>query len=196
MTDERESKLHAEAYYQYLRKRSLAGYLYRKYLLYPRLCRKLTGSVLDYGCGIGDFVRSRPNTIGVDINSHNVDYCKQHGMDARLIVGNQIPFADGSFDGVMLDNVLEHIPSSTVDFVIREIGRMLKVGGNVLVGVPGTKGYRSDPDHKVYYTSIALSDLFSRHGFETIEVFFMPLPFKKLDNFLSQFCVYVLLRKS
>lgn len=177
-------------YFQYLKRRSLAGFLYRKYLLYPKLSKKLTGKVLDVGCGIGDFVRFRTDTIGADINSHNVDYCLQQGLDARLIVDNRLPFSDGTFDGVMLDNVLEHIPSDMADAAIDEIRRVLKPGGTMVVGVPGPKGYRSDPDHKVYYTEEALTSLFTRHGFETREVFLMPVAFKKLEQILRQFCIY------
>lgn len=182
--------LDMEAYSQYLKNRSISGLLYRKYYLYPKLARKLTGKVLDYGCGIGDFVQFRANTIGVDINSHNVDYCRQRGLDAGLIKDSHIPSDDDSFDGVMLDNVLEHIPGEAVDSVIEEIKRVLKTGGTLVVGVPGLKGYESDPDHKVYYSEESLVALFLRHGFESREVFLMPLASKKFEHILRQFCVY------
>ena len=182
--------LDMEAYSQYLKQRSISGLLYRKYYLYPKLARKLTGRVLDYGCGIGDFVQFRANTVGVDINGHNVDYCRHRGLDAGLIEDNHIPFADGSFDGVMLDNVLEHIPGEAVDSVIEEIKRVLKTGGTLVVGVPGIKGYESDPDHKVFYSEESLVDLFLRHGFESGEVFLMPVASKKFEHVLRQFCVY------
>jgi len=182
--------LDMQSYCQYLSRRSLVGLLYRKYFLYPKLCGKLTGKVLDVGCGIGDFVRFRANTIGADINSHNVDYCVRQGLDAKLIEDNHLSFADDSFDGVMLDNVLEHIPSDMADSVIDEIRRVLKPGGNIVVGVPGRKGYDSDPDHKVYYTEDNLIPLFVRHGFEAREMFLMPVASKKLERILRQFCIY------
>ncbi len=147
--------------------------------------------MLDFGCGIGDFTSYRANTIGVDINLHNVEYCQKRGLDARLIEDNYIPFPDGSFDGVILDNVLEHIPGDAVDSVIEEIKRVLRVGGNIVVGVPGLKGYYSDPDHKVLYTEQNLLSLFVRHGFEASEVFSMPVSCKRLEYILRQFCTYV-----
>lgn len=182
--------LDMQSYCQYLSRRSLLGLFYRKYFLYPKLCGKLTGKVLDVGCGIGDFVRFRANTIGADINGHNVDYCVQQGLDAKLIEDNHLSFADDSFDGVMLDNVLEHIPSDMADSVIEEIRRVLKPGGNIVVGVPGRKGYDSDPDHKVYYTEDNLTSLLVHHGFEAREVFLMPFASKKLGHILRQFCIY------
>lgn len=51
----------------------------------------------------------------------------------------------------MLDNVLEHIPGEMADAAIRKMRRVLKPDGILAVSVPGFKGYRSDPDHKVYY---------------------------------------------
>lgn len=181
-----------EAYSTYLRKRSLSGYLYRNLFLYPKLARKLAGRVLDYGCGIGDFVQFRDNTVGVDINSHNVSYCVQRGLDAKLVQDNHIPYDEDSFDGVVLDNVLEHIPGEAVDSVINEIKRVLMVGGAIVVGVPGRKGYDSDPDHKIFYTEDSLTSLFVRHGFETREVILMPFASQKLENFLRQFCIYAI----
>lgn len=178
------------AYSNYLRKRSVAGLLYRKFWLYPRLAQRLTGRVLDYGCGIGDFLRFRNNTIGADINGNNVAYCVQKGLEALSVENNHIPVEDGHFDGVMLDNVLEHVPADSVDPVIAEIKRVLKPGGTIVAGVPGHKGFHSDPDHKVMYTEDSLVALFARHGFEAKEVFLMPLAYRELEHILRQFCTY------
>lgn len=179
-----------QAYSNYLRGRGRAGLLYRTLFLYPRLARHLNGRVLDYGCGIGDFVRYRANTVGVDVNEHNVDHCRKQGLDARLIDDNQLPFTDGSFDGVVLDNVLEHIPGDRVDKVLGEIARVMKESGKIVVGVPGIKGFECDPDHKIFYTKESLITLFEQHGFRPMKVFFMPLAFQGLGRVLSQFCVY------
>lgn len=179
-----------QAYSEYLRQRSRIGFLYRKFWLYPRLGRRLRGRVLDFGCGIGDFLRFRNNTVGADINAHNVAYCVQNGLEAIVVESNCIPINDGNFDGVMLDNVLEHIPAESVDAVLAEIKRVLKPGGTILVGVPGQKGYRSDPDHKVFYNEDSLVALFARQGFDAKEILLMPLPCKRLESLLRQFCIY------
>jgi SAM-dependent methyltransferase len=60
-----------------------------------------------------------------------------------------LPFADASFDSVLLDNVLEHIEAPTL--LLGEVRRVLVPGGRFLVGVPGQRGWESDPDHKVMY---------------------------------------------
>ena len=61
------------------------------------------------GCGIGDLVRYRPNTVGVDINPYTVKSCKSNGLDVKLMEVDSLPFDDKLFESVILDNVLEHI---------------------------------------------------------------------------------------
>ena len=94
-----------EEYFEYLRGRSNLGYLYRKYLLYPKLCKALTGKTLDVGCGIGDFVNYRRNTVGVDINPLCIEWCKLKKLDVHQMTINKIPFTKSSFDSAVLDNV-------------------------------------------------------------------------------------------
>jgi len=145
---------------------------------------------LDFGCGIGDFLQYRAATIGVDINQENIIYCQSRGLSAELVVGGRIPFKDGFFDSVVMDNVLEHIPAADVDATMDEIARVLQPEGIVVVGVPGIKGYHSDPDHKIFYTQDDLIALFDRHGFAVVKTFHMPLSWMFLEKYLSQYCLY------
>jgi len=177
-------------YFEYLKKRSKLGSLYRNLILYPRISSSLKGNVLDFGCGIGDFLHFKINTIGVDINQHNVEYCKELGLDAKWIQDGKTPFENDSFTSVVMDNVLEHIPAADVDATIDEIARVLQPEGIVVVGVPGMKGYHSDPDHKVFYAEDDLIALFDRHDFMVVKTFHMPLPWLFLEKYLSQYCLY------
>jgi len=181
-------------YHDYLLGRSRLGFLYRKWLLFPVMCRYITGKVLDFGCGIGDFLQYRPATVGVDINEKNIAYCQSHGLSAKLIVDGRIPFKDNFFDLVVMDNVLEHIPAADVDATLNEVVRVLQSEGTVVVGVPGIKGYHSDNDHKVFYDQDDLVALFERHGFVIVKNFYMPLPWFFLERYLSQYCLYAVFR--
>jgi len=179
-------------YFEYLKKRSTLGVLYHKCFLYPKLNALLKGNVLDFGCGIGGFLKFRPNTIGVDINPLNIGYCKSQGLKAELLEeGGCIPFEDNSFSGVVMDNVIEHIHAREIDQVIDEIIRVLRPDGTVVAGVPGIKGYYSDPDHKVFYTEDNLVVLFDNHGLKVRKSFRMPLNWRFLERYMNQYCVYV-----
>lgn len=176
-------------YAYYLRGRSWFANLYRKYWLYPQLTKYLKGTTLDLGCGIGDMMSFRPNTVGVDINTHNVAFCKELGHDAQVMLPDLLPFGEISFDAVLLDNVLEHILEPTT--LMAEIRRVLKPQGVVLIGVPGIRGQDSDPDHKNLYDEEALSLIAKNNGFEVLKVFHMPLGRSMLlSRHLRQYCIY------
>ncbi len=65
----------------------------------------------------------------------NVDFL---GGDIRCN-GMVLPFKDNTFERVLLSHVLEHIPD--VDRALREISRILRVGGILIVVVPyGLRG--------------------------------------------------------
>jgi len=177
-----------EQYFSYLQQRSCLGFLYRKYLVYPRLCKALHGRVLDIGCGIGDMLKFRPNTTGVDINPHTVAWCCSHGLDAYEMEHDVLPFEEGSFQGVVLDNVIEHIQDP--ESLLSEIHRVLEPVGVLVVGVPGLRGYASDPDHKIFYDEPRLVKVLNNAGFTLKHVMHLPIPIPGLGRWLRQYCLY------
>lgn len=177
-----------DEYFGYLKGRSWTGLLYRRYWLYPTLTRYLTGKVLDVGCGIGDYLRFRPGTMGVDINPAAVDWCQSQGLNVQLMQPDRLPFPNLNFEGVVLDNVLEHI--STPEPLLAEVSRVLAPGGCLVVGVPGRKGYASDPDHKVYYDKERLTRVLRENNFEPQRLFHMPINADFLETRMRQYCLY------
>jgi SAM-dependent methyltransferase len=184
-----------DEYFQYLTRRSRLGSLYRKYWLYPRLAKRLSGLTLDVGCGIGDMLVHRPDTVGVDINPHTVAFCKERGAEAHLMTGETLPFESGRFASVLMDNVLEHIVHP--EGLLEEVRRVLAKNGKLLMGVPGHRGWDSDPDHKVRYDEPLLVATAERLGFRHLETFHTPL-FKSewLDNNVRQYCIYASFHRS
>jgi len=178
-------------YFSYLETRSNLGRLYRKYWLYPKLARHLKGSTLDVGCGIGDMLAFRALTTGVDINPHTVAYCNAHDLDARLMQPNILPFPNSYFDSVLLDNVLEHIEEPNK--LLKEIGRVLRDNGTLLIGVPGKRGYLSDPDHKINYNELSLKFCLSKVGFQCQKIFYAPLwKSSFISKKVNSYCIYAL----
>ena len=182
-------------YVRYLSKRSKRGLIYRNNFLYRKISNRLNGRCLDFGCGIGDMLAYRSNTIGVDINKENVGYCKSIGLECYQIEDGTAPFDDESFDSILLDNVLEHVvdPKS----VIREAYRLCKFGGTFVIGVPGIKGFQADPDHKIFYDENILQQILETSGFSTKLFFYTPL-FKShfLSRKLRQYCIYAVAIKT
>jgi SAM-dependent methyltransferase len=181
-----------DEYFDYLRKRSPLGALYRRCWLYPRLVRRLPGRCLDIGCGIGDMLAYRGGeTVGVDVNPKTVAFCRARGATALVMASDSLPFEAGSFDSALMDNVLEHIAHPQP--LLAEARRVLRPGGRLLVGVPGRRGYASDPDHKVFYGEAELRACLVQAGFAPSNMFFMPLWRSSwLDAHLRQYCLYAL----
>ncbi|WP_375571399.1 class I SAM-dependent methyltransferase [Ahrensia marina] len=177
-----------DTYYSYLRTRSLKGLIYRRLFLYPRLSKQLSGVALDIGCGIGDFLAFRKETVGVDINPKLVAHCHARGLTAHVMAPDVLPFGDGSFDAGIMDNVLEHINEPGP--LLAEAHRVLKPGATLVIGVPGQKGYQADPDHKIFYNEERLIRRLADSGFELKRSFYMPLPSTFLAHRLTQHCLY------
>lgn len=182
--------MNQQEYFNYLKSRSRLADLYRRKLLYPALAKQFSGKVLDVGCGIGDFLAFRENTVGIDINTFNVQYCKERNLEAYEIKNGVYPFAEKVFDGVILDNVLEHLPDPIP--TIREVSRVLKSKGVFIIGVPGKKGYTMDSDHKHFYDESKLEKLLKEHGYILLRFVYGPAFIKSdmLSNLLSQYCIY------
>jgi SAM-dependent methyltransferase len=94
--------------------------------------------ILDIGCGVGAFVRRlrefSPQVCGVDVDAEWVAQGGQEVPNLALAVGENLPFADGSFDVVLLHEVLEHVTDDRG--TLREAGRVLAPGGRVVVFCP------------------------------------------------------------
>jgi SAM-dependent methyltransferase len=178
-----------DEYVKYLMGRSRIGHLYGQHVPYPRLVRHLRGRMLDVGCGIGDMLAFRPNSVGVDINEHTVAYCRQRSLDAHVMEPDRLPFAQARFDSVLLDNVLEHLPEPVP--LLEEVLRVLVAQGRLLIGVPGQRGWDSDPDHKVRYDESSLVACVTACGFQLAALFHTPLCRSDLlSRYVRQYCIY------
>jgi SAM-dependent methyltransferase len=180
-------------YFEYLKQRSFTGLLYRKHLLYPKLSRELFGTTLDVGCGIGDFLAFRPSSYGIDINPQLVEFCVNRGFRASVMLANKIPYSDEFFESIVFDNVLEHILEPIP--LLKEMWRVMKPKGRLIVGVPGVKGFELDSDHKVFYTEAQLVSLFVTQKWKKVKVFAMPIRSTWLNHRMRQYCIYACFEK-
>jgi len=180
-------------YFEHLRRRKRAALWYRDLWLYPRICKHLRGTVLDIGCGIGDMVRHRPQTVGVDVNPNAVNLCQSQGLKVRLMQPDRLPFADGEFDGAILDNVLEHLERP--EPLLAEVRRVLRAAGSFVVGVPGECGFAKDSDHKRHYSEGELIHSMQGAGFELAQIFHQPFYSRLLDRHFRYYAIYGVFRR-
>lgn len=98
--------------------------------------------VLDLGAGTGklrqmDFSGCGATVWGVDPDPSVLQ--NPHLDEARVAQGEEIPCADGSFDVVFANNVLEHLADPPA--VFREVARVLAPGGLFLIKTPNRRHY-------------------------------------------------------
>jgi SAM-dependent methyltransferase len=70
------------------------------------------------------------------------------GRIQRITEGEPLPFADGWFDLVVTNQVIEHVPH--LDFIIREIARVLRPGGTLIAVFP-SKEVIFEPHIKAFF---------------------------------------------
>jgi SAM-dependent methyltransferase len=96
----------------FYRKATAAGVTH--YLAYY-LDKELEGcnSVLDLGCGASCWLQTGSSrySVGVDVFEPDLQESKRKGLHTHYILGDvrKIEFKDGSFDGVLASEVIEHL---------------------------------------------------------------------------------------
>lgn len=137
--------------------------------LYREIARaapQLDGRVLDVGCGYKPYrhLFQCREYVGLEIDSTESRARKQADF---FYDGNRFPFPDGTFDGVICNQVLEHVfePKRFLD----EIGRVLKPEGKLLLTVPFVWDEHEQPWDYARYSSFGLQHLLKESGFEVTE---------------------------
>jgi ubiquinone/menaquinone biosynthesis C-methylase UbiE len=94
--------------------------------------------ILDIGCGVGAFVRRlrefSPQVCGTDIDAERVKEGSHQLPHLGLAVGEHLPFADETFDVILLHEVLEHVTDDLA--TLREARRVLAPGGKIVIFCP------------------------------------------------------------
>lgn len=99
----------------------------------------LTGRrVLDVGCGLGQYVRRigelAGESYGIDIETARVRAGGRATPGLLLASAGALPFADGSFDVILLNEVIEHVADERL--AMHEAARVLRPGGHLVIYAP------------------------------------------------------------
>ena len=149
----------------------------RKFLYKP-LLNEFRGKVLDIGCGLGEFLEMYRNSSGIDINPYCVRYCKEKGFDVKLGSATKIPYGSRTFSGIFCLCVLEHLKKP--ELAMKEMHRVLKKGGKLILIVPTEAGYKKDKTHVRFWDKESLIGLLNKNGFRIKRISYFPFSFKFL----------------
>ena len=151
-------------------------------------CSATKGNLLDIGAGTGDFLLTAKqngwNTIGVEPSE------KAKG----IAINKGIKFSDStqeleshSFDVITMWHVLEHVPN--LEIQIRELKRLVKPNGTIIIAVPNYKSYDANyygkfwaafdvPIHFWHFSKTAIQLIFEKENIKLEKV--LPM---KFDSF-------------
>ena len=146
------------------------------------------GRILDIGAGTGDFLIVAKNdgwqTVGIEPSDRAKGIAIGKGIS---FVENTTELENHSFDVITMWHVLEHVPD--LDFQIKELKRLLKPEGTLIVAVPNFKSFDAKhygtywaafdvPIHFWHFSKKAIQMLFEKENMKLEKV--LPM---KFDSF-------------
>ncbi len=148
--------------------------------LVAQTAQSACGPVLDLGCGDGLFshllVKAGFEVVGIDPEAAAIEQAKQQVNRQtypctipRFVEGDgaSLPFKDGSFQAVVLFDVIEHLQNPIR--LLREVRRVLATNGHLVVSTPAWQlGAWSDPVYHV--TEYTMEELARQIGAAGLEI--------------------------
>jgi SAM-dependent methyltransferase len=148
------------------------------------LLRRLLGpardlEILDAGCGTGinlAYLEEFGRVTGVDVSEDAIRFCRRRGHENAVEADlRSLPWEDGRFDLVTALDVIEHIEEDAR--AIRDLVRVTKRGGHLLVTVPAFPSLWSEHDeinhHRRRYRRAELRELLEREGMHVDRMTYM-----------------------
>ncbi|MGE5700147.1 MAG: class I SAM-dependent methyltransferase [Deltaproteobacteria bacterium] len=131
-----------------------------------RFAGRIRGATLDVGCGRKPYEGLFHVTryVGLEIDTPANRSSKKAD---RFYDGKVFPFGDGEFDSAVVNEVFEHVFNP--DEFLRELNRVLKPGGLLLMTVPFAWDEHDIPHDYARYSSFGLAATLGRHGFSVLE---------------------------
>ncbi|WP_052476695.1 class I SAM-dependent methyltransferase [Nonlabens marinus] len=128
----------------------------------------LSGTLLDFGCGSKPYRKlfNVNEYVGLDIKESG-----NHKTNKEVDVyydGITIPFDSHVFDSIFSSEVFEHV--FNLDEVMKEINRVCKMEGKLLITVPFVWDEHEIPYDFGRYTSYGIKHVLEKNGFEVLNL--------------------------
>jgi SAM-dependent methyltransferase len=127
------------------------------------------GRLLDMGCGYVPLYDTYRDLVSenICIDWQNTAHVNPY-LDQMVDLTGTLPFDSGSFDTVLLTDVLEHIPDPMN--LMCEIARILRPNGKLILGVPFFYWLHEVPHDYYRYTEFALRRFCQLSGLRVVEI--------------------------
>lgn len=134
-------------------------------------------AILDAGCGTGgSLAHLAPwgRAVGVDLSADALAFCRARGVPAARAALLALPFPSSTFDGVTSLDVIYHAWVEDDRSATREMARVLRPGGLLLVRVPALKllwgGHDVEVQSRHRYTKGELRLLLEETGLDVLRI--------------------------
>jgi len=143
-------------------------YFARKGLFHhmSELAVHITGKTLDVGCGQKPYAHLCKSSAYVGLELDTPENRNRTKADV-FYAGKSFPFKKAEFDSVICNQVFEHV--FTPDSFLKELHRVLKPKGTLLLTVPFVWDEHEQPVDFARYSSFGIAAVLKRSGFEVIE---------------------------
>lgn len=130
-------------------KNYLYNYLVRKRAIGKTMRRENPGLVLEVGSGISPILTGAERIVYLDLSPLALDTLKGAHKKGWFVAGDamRLPFKSGAFTHAICSEVLEHVPDDSM--TLRELARVMKQNGCLIVTVPHRKFYFANDDRFV-----------------------------------------------
>lgn len=167
-----------EKVYHVVRKISL-----KKKLKLINSCHAESKTLLDVGCGTGDFIQvaqqNNWQVTGIEPNEQARSIANKKNKDSVFDVDKLLKLQPKSFDVITLWHVLEHLPNLEDDIAIFK--KLLKPSGTLIIAVPNYKSYDARyykefwaaydvPRHLWHFNKASMSKLVNKVSLELVKI--------------------------
>lgn len=167
-------------------------------LFFDKCIREMAKEVIILDVGSGN-----PFQKEMKKYKQSFENCKYYSLDFTIkykphIIGDihHLPFKDESIDAIICKAVLEHVPEP--QNAVREVYRVLREGGKILVYVPFLYPYHGGEDYRDYYRFTKDGVKYMFRDFQKVEIapvrgfcgtinLFIPPKISSIANFLDKF---------
>ncbi len=148
-----------------------------------------TDTVLDIGCGSGLFAsfiasENAAAVLAIDANKEAIDFCRLtyqlNNLTFEQKTTDEINLREKSLDKIVLLEVIEHITKEQAELLLKNIQRLLKPGGLLVISTPNKRSLwpiiefvmdklklapkMNKEQHEVLYSRKQLSKLAANNG--------------------------------
>lgn len=159
-------------------------------------------TVIDLGAGYCDFVNNvkAAKKYAVDTSPELANFASPETIKINAAAWDLKEIPSASVDVVHASNLFEHFSDEELEKVMKEVKRVLKPGGKLVLMQPNyrlaSKNYFDDPTHKKVFSDAALESFLVSHDLKIVlkKARFLPFSMRSNSSIIPEFLLPFIVR--